>query len=254
MIRKIFKTCTLSMLLVALTTMTPAQSATVTYVLEDIWLLPDLSHPLAAARQMTGSFEWIYEEGDFENGSGQFADLFIPWYNPDIGDLNINIDLGSIEFTLPGNFHDLGVDLTLFLVDSFRPDQAVAVDTARSMFDIQQGISYKGHAVSGSIVPVHPGDFDYDGDVDGADFLKWQRGELTNPPSLSDLEVWQANFGPAASPMAAATIAAPEPGSAILFMMALACGLAMQPRPSFLRDVPHIIALERLLRGENNSS
>jgi hypothetical protein len=44
-----------------------------------------------------------------------------------------------------------------------------------------------------------PGDFDFDGTCDGADFLAWQRGELPIPLSQSDLDEWQANFGVAPS-------------------------------------------------------
>jgi hypothetical protein len=40
-----------------------------------------------------------------------------------------------------------------------------------------------------------PGDFDYDGDVDGADFLIWQRGGSPNPMSAAELADWLANFG-----------------------------------------------------------
>ena len=41
------------------------------------------------------------------------------------------------------------------------------------------------------------GDFDLDGDVDGYNFLKWQRGESPNPLSQSDLADWEANYGTA---------------------------------------------------------
>ena len=39
------------------------------------------------------------------------------------------------------------------------------------------------------------GDFDFDGDVDGADLLLWQRGGSPNPLGASDLAAWEANFG-----------------------------------------------------------
>ena len=59
------------------------------------------------------------------------------------------------------------------------------------------------------------GDFDNDGDVDGADFLEWQRD--MNVGSLSD---WEGNFG--ATPLGIATAAAvPEPGTCILVSMGL---------------------------------
>jgi len=130
-----------------------AQTATVTYTLDDVWLLPDMSHPGDPPRQMTGSFEWTYTIGDFENGTGQFVDLYIPWYNPEISELNITVEVTSIEFTLIGNYHDRGLDMTLFLLSPLSTDQASMIDTARSHFDIQYGISYKGHAESGSVVP-----------------------------------------------------------------------------------------------------
>ena len=135
--------------------MSPAASAqvnTITYRLDNVQLLPDISHPWEPAQQMTGTFEWTYEEGDFENGSGQFIDVSTPWYNPGLENLNINIDLTSIEFTLIGNWHDLGIDITLFLLEPLSLDQTVAIDTVRSQFEIQQGVSHQGHVVSGSIV------------------------------------------------------------------------------------------------------
>jgi hypothetical protein len=40
-----------------------------------------------------------------------------------------------------------------------------------------------------------PGDFDSDGDVDGRDFLRWQRGQSTTPLSSGDLADWRNNYG-----------------------------------------------------------
>ncbi len=65
------------------------------------------------------------------------------------------------------------------------------------------------------VAPIAPpagldGDFDGDNDVDGADFLVWQR-DLGDAGNLDD---WNVNFGATA---AAATIAAvPEPASLLL--------------------------------------
>jgi hypothetical protein len=72
------------------------------------------------------------------------------------------------------------------------------------------------------------GDFDGDGDVDGADFLTWQRGlGLTGQPDATtgdsdddgdvdaaDLALWQSHFGGA--PAVAAIGAVPEPASLAL--------------------------------------
>ncbi|QEG36401.1 hypothetical protein [Bythopirellula goksoeyrii] len=55
-----------------------------------------------------------------------------------------------------------------------------------------------------------PGDFDGDNDVDGADFLFWQRGNTTPPLDPAALTQWQSNYG---TPLLANATAIPEPGS-----------------------------------------
>jgi len=136
------------------TSTTYAQLQKVTYNLENVMLLPDISDPGAPAQPMTGAFEWTYQLGDFENGVGQFTEMNMPWYGNDYNSLIINIDLTSIEFTLPGNFHDRGVDVTLFLLDPLSPNQPATIDTINSIFEIQQGPTHQGHAISGAVVPV----------------------------------------------------------------------------------------------------
>ena len=37
--------------------------------------------------QLTGEFTWIYAEGDFENGVGQFTSLDVPHTTHELGDL-----------------------------------------------------------------------------------------------------------------------------------------------------------------------
>ncbi len=57
------------------------------------------------------------------------------------------------------------------------------------------------------------GDFDGDGDVDGRDFLVWQRN-----PSVGNLADWQANYG--MGNLVAVVRAVPEPASTVLFSIA----------------------------------
>ena len=64
---------------------------------------------------------------------------------------------------------------------------------------------------------VSPVDFDFDGDVDGADFLAWQ----LNDGSQSGLDIWQEQFGDVASAMTTASTGVPEPST----MLMLAVGL-----------------------------
>jgi fibronectin-binding autotransporter adhesin len=63
--------------------------------------------------------------------------------------------------------------------------------------------------------PFTPGDFDQDGDVDGRDFMVWQRNT-----SVGNLADWQANYGTGTGPLTAGTTAVPEPTSIVLVAMA----------------------------------
>ena len=61
---------------------------------------------------------------------------------------------------------------------------------------------------------IQPGDFDDSLDVNGIDFLRWQRG-LANPYDTTDYANWQASFGTAAPAVAAAI---PEPSTTALLL------------------------------------
>jgi hypothetical protein len=77
-------------------------------------------------------------------------------------------------------------------------------------------------------------DFDGDGDIDGNDLMVWQRNvgvgttratgdaDGNGMVNAADLTVWRDQFGFMAS-TAPATAAVPEPGAAVLCVMALAC-------------------------------
>jgi len=88
---------------------------------------------------------------------------------------------------------------------------------------IGQGDLFAWEANYGKIsVPavLSSGDFDDDGDVDGADFLYWQRGESPLPLSASDLANWQANYGlSGVSPVN--SISVPEPSGLLLALWAV---------------------------------
>jgi hypothetical protein len=90
------------------------------------------------------------------------------------------------------------------------------------LYDVMNGlVFYRGYRYEISAldltmladmgVPINdqPGDFDLDGDVDGRDFLIWQRGDSPNPLSPSGLADWQTNYG--ARSLGTST-SVPEPG------------------------------------------
>jgi len=82
------------------------------------------------------------------------------------------------------------------------------------------------------------GDFDGDLDVDGFDFLKWQRGESTTAPlSLGDLADWELNFGTPFALQAVSTAAAvPEPASLLLVAIAALSLAASRGRVSYRKN------------------
>jgi hypothetical protein len=133
-------------------------AATVIYTLDNVML--------TETDQMTGTFSWTYDVGDFENGSGQFTFLDIPWTLHDHTDLNAAFDIGSsIEITLEGSVHDDGVDIKLVLEQPLTPTMssllALGVDelgVEQSKYEIGGNGFHTGLIQSGSISPPQPAD------------------------------------------------------------------------------------------------
>lgn len=75
------------------------------------------------------------------------------------------------------------------------------------------------------VVAALPGDFDFDGDVDGNDFLDWQRGNSYSTLSDNDLAAWEANYGNSLAPVMSPVSAVPEPAT-FLLMTAGILGIA----------------------------
>jgi T5SS/PEP-CTERM-associated repeat protein len=75
-----------------------------------------------------------------------------------------------------------------------------------------------GYTLLTVLAPGPAGDFNFDGIVDGADLLAWQRGNSPMPMSPEDLATWQANFG--LSTTTPATTGVPEPGTISLVGLA----------------------------------
>ena len=120
--------------------------------------------------------------------------------------------------------------------------------------DLPSGITMEGwNAISVWCVSVganfgsgsFSADFDGNGDVDGRDFLKWQRGELSHPLSQSDLTAWEVNYGKVAA-LSAASMAVPEPATIVLLGGLAAVVLAQRRRNHPLR---HLLEA-RVRRGQ----
>lgn len=62
------------------------------------------------------------------------------------------------------------------------------------------------------------GDYNNDKTVDGADFLRWQRGQSPTPLSQLDLNVWRSNYGQSILAIPAIS-SAPEPSPSLLLSL-----------------------------------
>jgi hypothetical protein len=142
-----------------------AQAATVSYTLDNLFLVD--------GTQMTGAFDWIYNVGDFEGGEGVFTALEIPW-RPNGTDppleqagMVLTIENNQIEISLDGNFHDYGLDISLKFVQPLSPTQSSLIDLNTSFFECC-GNGFKDQPFSsGSIsLVVSSVDNDSDGIVD----------------------------------------------------------------------------------------
>jgi len=138
--------------LAAVMPMGSAQAATVSYILDNVFLLD--------GTQMTGAFDWTYASGDFQGGNGVFTALEIPWRPggtaPPLEEpgMVLTIENNQIEIALDGNFHDYGLGVILKFVQPLSPTQSSSIDLGTSFFECC-GNGFKDQPfTSGSIAPV----------------------------------------------------------------------------------------------------
>lgn len=134
------------------------------------------------------------------SGAGNYGTNVSAWINPDLSaDLEANP-------TGPGSGINFANEVNVWEINFSMIQPGGNADAIFDEFRL--GTSYADVApiVSAGL----DGDFDLDGDVDGFDFLKWQRdlGDSAN------LALWESNFGTA--PAVSAAAAVPEPASAAL--------------------------------------
>ncbi|TWU28705.1 hypothetical protein [Bythopirellula polymerisocia] len=125
--------------------------------------------------------------------------------------LNPNL-VGPNGAILTTQFQDFTFDIPASLQDS--PQFELRIETF--LLKAVRLVGIDAVELIGEITSI-PGDFDNDGDVDGRDFLVWQRGGSPGPDYAADLLAWQSNYG---NPLSAAT-AVPEPTAATLFLLGL---------------------------------
>ncbi|TWU27401.1 virginiamycin B lyase family protein [Bythopirellula polymerisocia] len=203
-----------------------------------------LAEPLTLAGYVKGV-------GTYDNVA--FAGTFSPGFSPakvNLGSASYNgtleIEIGGlspgssgydqVNHILGDGIAELGGTLEVSLLGAFEPvvgnsfEVLTAVGGVLGTFtdvvlpSLEAGLSwsllYEPNAVLLSVVDVVNGDFDLDGDIDGRDFLVWQRGGSPNPFSSGDLALWQTEYN--GGLLAATSVAVPEPASWVL-LLAAAC-------------------------------
>jgi hypothetical protein len=161
---------------------------------------------------------------DFDGEGGQFGDTSVNAATSNIANSAIYASVDSSDpsrmILVAINRTNAPLDTGLAVTSDFQFDRAEVFQlTSASANPIQvadilisqvNAFHYTMPAYSVSTLVLHaiaalPGDFDEDGDVDGRDFLTWQRN-----PSIGDLADWQANYD--VNPLASSR-AVPEPSS-----------------------------------------
>jgi hypothetical protein len=112
-------------------------------------------------------------------------------------------------------------------LDDYVSDVVLLSGPDRTTFTIES--IFRNYSVSTEVTVISaPGDFDEDGDVDGRDFLVWQRGGSSIPLSADDLAIWQAEYGPNEG-LTTARAAVPEPLTFNLFAIAALALIVRRP-------------------------
>jgi hypothetical protein len=114
-------------------------------------------------------------------------------------------------------------------VDTYNTAELIAIVNEEHPEADVTGVNFDySPLVMASIPPIPDADFDDDGDIDGADFLKWQRGETPEMGSAEELALWEAQYGTTVPPLSASSATVPEP-TTCTFALAALC-LAMGRR------------------------
>ena len=155
--------------------------------------------------------------------------LYVAWWEAAVQVLDLDNDLLNNGVQLIGQFDTSNFSSPF---DGYVGNQSVFAGWGHDrvlLSDSQWGF----HVVdASSALPPSPngGDFDDDNDVDGTDFLAWQRGfglltgasgsdgdaNIDGAVDSLDLFIWQDNFGSATATFSAASTSIPEPSSGVL--------------------------------------
>ncbi|MEQ8839068.1 MAG: hypothetical protein RID07_19840 [Lacipirellulaceae bacterium] len=145
--------------------------------------------------------------------------LFLPEVPVEDASFGINVG-GSGGISLANNLAVMSAQFNNFIVPAGSYSQS-------DLLGLGVNVNRFIGAGSGILTVVSglAGDFDLDGDVNGSDFLQWQRDT-----SIGDLADWQADYGLGLPSAATAITAVPEPTSLLTPSIALCLTLPRRSR------------------------
>ncbi|RIK74011.1 MAG: hypothetical protein DCC67_17165 [Planctomycetota bacterium] len=162
-----------------------------------------LSGPPQADGQLGPIISFVDDDGSYYNYA---------WFGQTLGDHVLRAPLAAPTWiSNPGTTPGLNLDAI--------PHMHMQLDPAQFGSQGAYTIEWKNL----TLITAAPGDFDADLDVDGADFLLWQRS-----PAVGSLDDFKANFG-TVSP-GVAIVAVPEPTAAVIALLAAAALLVRTRR------------------------
>ena len=156
----------------------------------------------------------------------------------EIGGLNAGSEFDQVNHILGAGAAQLGGELDVLLINDFSPAmgdsfEIITADggvtgtfdtTVEDLPSLDTGLAwdilYGANNVVLFVTTALGGDFDLGGNVDGRDFLFWQRGISPTSLSAEDLGDWMSNFGSYAA-VASSALAVPEPGGIARVLAAL---------------------------------
>lgn len=156
-------------------------------------------------------------------GGTAASDISIPTNGPNFLGLGGQVKYLGVQMKLQGDPNPLTYGWIGIRIDNEADATGAVVGYA---YETEPGVDI----LAGDTGPVAPdADFNDDGDVDGADFLLWQRqfgnsvtafsgadGNGNGVVDAPDLALWQTGFGSATATGQIAATAVPEPGSILL--------------------------------------
>lgn len=171
------------------------------------------------------------EEIEVEDNSFNFLPDTYAWsadnWGNVLGDNNYNgnngtvvVDFPMVNNGIPGEDY---LDATGDADFSGLASVWVGVKLVKGLAHVSQHVDISQIKVYAELTEVvgTAGDFDEDSDVDGHDFLLWQRGESTTPVSPTGLMDWQNNYG-SGNLLTASTLSVPEPASFVMLSLGIA--------------------------------